>query len=235
VDQQVQPLQQSCRFLLVRPIVRPTPSVRTERAHRKLCQSPLRPDAGRMPERPGPSRPGRCWFGQRASIEGWSGGWVEVGLGQVPVVVTDEPSQHPALLVTVVEVDVRDALSQAPSAAYPPPYRANAHGSASPAEGRKPLVTAGRNPESAILRRQRFRTPAAGSYAGGRAGIGGGHADRPCPFGTMEARLPTATCATHAAAVFLAAETPTPRNDRHPRRYRPLSTLRPRSIPVPGS
>jgi hypothetical protein len=209
--------------------------VRTERAHRKLCQSPLRPDAGRMPERPGPSRPGRCWFGQRASIEGWSGGWVEVGLGQVPVVVTDEPSQHPALLVTVVEVDVRDALSQAPSAAYPPPYRANAHGSASPAEGRKPLVTAGRNPESAILRRQRFRTPAAGSYAGGRAGIGGGHADRPCPFGTMEARLPTATCATHAAAVFLAAETPTPRNDRHPRRYRPLSTLRPRSIPVPGS
>jgi hypothetical protein len=163
VDQQVQPLQQSCRFLLVRPIVRPTPSVRTERAHRKLCQSPLRPDAGRMPERPGPSRPGRCWFGQRASIKGWSGGWVEVGLGQVPVVVTDEPSQHPALLVTVVEVDVRDALSQAPSAAYPPPYRANAHGSASPAEGRKPLVTAGRNPESAILRRQRFRTPAVGA------------------------------------------------------------------------
>jgi hypothetical protein len=116
-----------------------------------------------MPERPGPSRPGRCWFGQRASIKGWSGGWVEVGLGQVPVVVTDEPSQHPALLVTVVEVDVRDALSQAPSAAYPPPYRANAHGSASPAEGRKPLVTAGRNPESAILRRQRFRTPAVGA------------------------------------------------------------------------
>jgi hypothetical protein len=46
VDQQVQPLQQRCRFLLARPIVRPTPSVRTERAHRRLCQSPLRPNAG---------------------------------------------------------------------------------------------------------------------------------------------------------------------------------------------
>jgi hypothetical protein len=79
------------------------------RSSKRHCRTVPTPDAGQAAHRAAqaPScRPGRLCLG-RVSVgrTNRSGGWVEVLLRFVPVVVADEPSEHPALLVTVPEVD----------------------------------------------------------------------------------------------------------------------------------